>query len=128
MQALNIAEISDGFRQGRELVKIDVGYAPAFAADKVVVPFPVGIEPRAAADRIHAADQSDLLQRSERPIDGIVGDGRHFLADPLENSVGIGMLSGLRHLAEDLHALMRHAQAGSMAGIPESFEPALDFN
>lgn len=111
---LDAADLAQRGRQGQrvEILAVEIARRAALHAHEMMVGVEVGVEPRPLAPGAERLDDAEIDQQPKGAIDGVERHGGHALAHPPINGLGIRMVAGRRHLAEDLQALGRQLGPG----------------
>jgi hypothetical protein len=113
--------------QQRTVFFVAISQAAAHAADQMLVPGEVGIEPSHAIRCADPADKPFVLEELENSVNGRVRQGRHVAAKPGVDRVG-RWVTRIRHQSlVNCHTLGSDPDAALAASIFEALAPVRDF-
>jgi hypothetical protein len=92
----------------------------------MVVPIRVGIKPGSVSHGTNTSDDAFVLQKPQRPIDGINRDRRNPSPHTDENRLGVGVYLATGQLPKNLGSLMSCLYALPTAGVQERCNAFLD--
>src|SRR5450756_97584 len=95
-------------------------------ADVVVVWREVGVEAHAVATRTQRADQPEVVEHPQRPVDGVERQCRQSRLNAVQQGLGIRMLEAGCEFAKNLEALVRQLDARLLRGALEPLKPELN--